>query len=100
MRLSRAGVTIEQARLTHLAYSPEIVQAMLRRQQDEAVIAARRKIVTGALSMVDKALTDLSDKGVVSLDDERKAAMISNLMVVLCGDAQVTPVLNTGTLYQ
>ncbi len=99
-RLSRAGVTIEQARLTHLAYSPEIAQAMLRRQQAEAVIAARRKIVTGAVSMVDMALTDLSDKGVVGFDDERKAAMISNLMVVLCGDAQVTPVLNTGTLYQ
>ena len=100
VRLSRAGVTIEQARLTHLAYSPEIAQAMLRRQQAEAVIAARRKIVTGAVSMVDMALTDLSDKGVISFDDERKAAMISNLMVVLCGDAQVTPVLNTGTLYQ
>ena len=100
VRLGQAGVAVEQARLTHLAYSPEIAQAMLRRQQAEAVIAARRKIVTGAVSMVDMALKDLSEKGVVDFDDERKAAMISNLMVVLCGETQVTPVVNTGTLYQ
>ena len=99
-RLAQAGVTVEQARLTHLAYAPEIAQAMLRRQQAEAVIAARRKIVTGAVSMVDMALRDLSEKGVVEFDEERKAAMISNLMVVLCGETQVTPVVNTGTLYQ
>ena len=99
-RLAQAGVTVEQARLTHLAYAPEIAQAMLRRQQAEAVIAARRKIVTGAVSMVDMALKDLSEKGVVEFDEERKAAMISNLMVVLCGETQVTPVVNTGTLYQ
>jgi regulator of protease activity HflC (stomatin/prohibitin superfamily) len=99
-RLAQAGVTVEQARLTHLAYAPEIAQAMLRRQQAEAVIAAQRKIVIGAVSMVDMALKDLSEKGVVDLDEERKAAMISNLMVVLCGETQVTPVVNTGTLYQ
>lgn len=100
VRLTQAGVTVEQARLTHLAYAPEIAQAMLRRQQAEAVIAARRKIVMGATSMVEMALNDLSDKHVVDFDDERKAAMISNLMVVLCGETQVTPVVNTGTLYQ
>ncbi len=100
VRLAQAGVIVEQARLTHLAYSPEIAQAMLRRQQAEAVIAARRKIVMGATSMVEMALNDLSDKHVVEFDEERKAAMISNLMVVLCGETQVTPVVNTGTLYQ
>lgn len=100
VRLAQAGVAVEQARLTHLAYAPEIAQAMLRRQQAEAVIAARRKIVMGATSMVEMALNDLSDKHVVELDEERKAAMISNLMVVLCGETQVTPVVNTGTLYQ
>jgi L-alanine-DL-glutamate epimerase-like enolase superfamily enzyme len=99
-RLEQAGVTVEQARLTHLAYAPEIAQAMLRRQQAEAVIAARRKIVMGATSMVEMALNDLSEKHVVEFDEERKAAMISNLMVVLCGESQVTPVVNTGTLYQ
>jgi UPF0716 family protein affecting phage T7 exclusion len=98
-RLAQAGVTVEQARLTHLAYAPEIAQAMLRRQQAEAVIAARRKIVMGATSMVEMALKDLSEKHVVEFDEERKAAMISNLMVVLCGESQVTPVVNTGTLY-
>jgi len=98
-RLAQAGVTVEQARLTHLAYSPEIAQAMLRRQQAEAVIAARRKIVTGAVSMVEMALHDLSEKQVVELDEERKAAMVSNLMVVLCGESEVHPVVNTGTLY-
>jgi regulator of protease activity HflC (stomatin/prohibitin superfamily) len=99
-RLAQAGVAVEQARLTHLAYAPEIAQAMLRRQQAEAVIAARRKIVTGAVSMVEMALKDLSEKQVVEFDEERKAAMVSNLMVVLCGESQVTPVVNTGSLYQ
>jgi len=98
-RLEQAGVTVEQARLTHLAYAPEIAQAMLRRQQAEAVIAARRKIVTGAVSMVEMALHDFSVNKVVEFDNERKAAMVSNLMVVLCGESQVTPVVNTGTLY-
>lgn len=98
-RLARAGVEIEEARLTHLAYAPEIAQAMLRRQQAEAVIAARQKIVHGAVSMVDMALKELADKQVVTLDDERKAAMVSNLMVVLCGESEVHPVVNAGTLY-
>ena len=98
-RLAGAGVSVEQARLTHLAYAPEIAQAMLRRQQAEAVIAARRKIVTGAVSMVEMALHDFSENKIVEFDDERKAAMVSNLMVVLCGESQVTPVVNTGTLY-
>jgi regulator of protease activity HflC (stomatin/prohibitin superfamily) len=98
-RLGKAGVTVEEARLTHLAYAPEIAQAMLRRQQAEAVIAARQKIVHGAVSMVDMALKELAEKHVVSLDDERKAAMVSNLMVVLCGESEVHPVVNTGTLY-
>ena len=99
VRLAQAGVAVEQARLTHLAYAPEIAQAMLRRQQAEAVIAARRKIVTGAVSMVEMALQAFSDNGLVSFDEERKAAMVSNLMVVLCGESQVTPVVNTGSLY-
>lgn len=98
-RLAKAGVVVDEARLTHLAYAPEIAQAMLRRQQAEAVIAARTKIVHGAVSMVDMALKDLSEKQIVNLDDERKAAMVSNLMVVLCGEAEVKPVINTGTLY-
>jgi regulator of protease activity HflC (stomatin/prohibitin superfamily) len=98
-RLAKAGVVVDEARLTHLAYAPEIAQAMLRRQQAEAVIAARTKIVHGAVSMVDMALKELSDKQIVNLDDERKAAMVSNLMVVLCGEAEVRPVINTGTLY-
>ena len=98
-RLDKAGVAIEEARLTHLAYAPEIAQAMLRRQQAEAVIAARQKIVHGAVSMVDMALRDLAEKAVVKLDDERKAAMVSNLLVVLCGESEATPVINTGTLY-
>ena len=98
-RLAKAGVVVEEARLTHLAYAPEIAQAMLRRQQAEAVIAARQKIVHGAVSMVDMALRELAEKGVVTLDDERKAAMVSNLMVVLCGESEVHPVVNTGTLY-
>ena len=98
-RLAKAGVTVEEARLTHLAYAPEIAQAMLRRQQAEAVIAARQKIVHGAVSMVDMALKELAEKHVVQLDDERKAAMVSNLMVVLCSESEVHPVVNTGTLY-
>jgi len=98
-RLEKAGVLIEESRLTHLAYAPEIAQAMLRRQQAEAVIAARQKIVHGAVSMVDMALKELAEKHVVQLDDERRAAMVSNLMVVLCGESEVHPVVNTGTLY-
>lgn len=98
-RLARAGVLVEEARLTHLAYAPEIAQAMLRRQQAEAVIDARQKIVHGAVSMVDMALRELAEKGVVELDSERKAAMVSNLMVVLCGESEVHPVVNAGTLY-
>lgn len=98
-RLARAGVVVEEARLTHLAYAPEIAQAMLRRQQAEAIIDARQKIVHGAVSMVDMALRELAEKAVIDLDPERKAAMISNLMVVLCGESEVHPVVNTGTLY-
>ncbi len=98
-RLAKAGVFVEEARLTHLAYAPEIAQAMLRRQQAEAIIAARQKIVHGAVSMVEMALRELSDRKVLNLDDERKASMVSNLMVVLCGEAEVHPVINTGTLY-
>lgn len=98
-RLAPAGVVVEEARLTHLAYAPEVAQAMLRRQQAEAVLAARQKIVQGAVSMVELALNDLSKRGVVELDAERKAAMVSNLMVVLCGDSEAKPVINTGTLY-
>jgi SPFH domain / Band 7 family len=98
-RLSKAGVHVDEARLTHLAYAPEIAQAMLRRQQAEAVIAARQKIVHGAVSMVHMALHDLSELNVVQLDEERKAAMVSNLLVVLCGESEVHPVINTGTLY-
>jgi regulator of protease activity HflC (stomatin/prohibitin superfamily) len=99
-RLTKAGVAVDEARLTHLAYAPEIAQAMLRRQQAEAVIAARQKIVQGAVGMVDQALHLLSERQVVELDEERKAAMVSNLMVVLCGESQVSPIVNTGTLYQ
>jgi regulator of protease activity HflC (stomatin/prohibitin superfamily) len=98
-RLAKAGVHVEEARLTHLAYAPEIAQAMLRRQQAEAVIAARQKIVHGAVSMVEMALNELSAKKVVALDEERKAAMVSNLLVVLCGESEAHPVINTGTLY-
>lgn len=98
-RLAKAGVLVEEARLTHLAYAPEIAQAMLRRQQAEAVIAARQKIVHGAVSMVELALHELSAKKVVHLDEERKAAMVSNLLVVLCGESEAHPVINTGTLY-
>ena len=99
-RVEKAGVVIDECRLTHLAYAPEIAGAMLRRQQAEAVIAARTKLVEGAVTMVEMALTQLSEKQVVELDDERKAAMVSNLMVVLCGERDTQPVVNTGSLYQ
>lgn len=98
-RLANAGVIVEEARLAHLAYAPEIAQAMLRRQQAEAVIAARQKIVHGAVSMVEMALSELAEKQVVKLDDERRAAMVSNLLVVLCSENETQPVINTGTLY-
>jgi regulator of protease activity HflC (stomatin/prohibitin superfamily) len=98
-RLAKAGVEVDESRLTHLAYAPEIAQAMLRRQQAEAIIAARQKIVEGAVGMVDRALYLLSERKLVELDEERKAAMVSNLMVVLCGEQQVNPIINAGTLY-
>ncbi|SRR5581483_1830707 len=98
-RLGKAGVMVDEARLTHLAYAPEIAGVMLRRQQAEAVIAARQKIVTGAVSMVEMALKELAEKQVIQLDEERKAAMVSNLLVVLCSESEVHPVVNTGTLY-
>jgi regulator of protease activity HflC (stomatin/prohibitin superfamily) len=99
-RVAVAGITIDECRLTHLAYAQEIAQAMLRRQQAEAVIAARQKLVMGAVTMVETALQMLSEKDVVHLDDERKAAMVSNLMVVLCSERDTQPVVNAGTLYQ
>jgi regulator of protease activity HflC (stomatin/prohibitin superfamily) len=99
-RLSHAGIVVDEAGLTHLAYAPEIAGAMLRRQQAEAVIAARAKLVMGAVSMVQMALDKLSEGDIVQLDDERRAAMVSNLMVVLCGEREVNPVLNAGSLYQ
>jgi regulator of protease activity HflC (stomatin/prohibitin superfamily) len=99
-RLARAGISIDEARIMHLAYAQEIAQAMLRRQQAEAVIAARAKLVLGAVSMVETALQLLSDKQVVELDDERRAAMVSNLMVVLCSERDTQPVVNAGSLYQ
>jgi regulator of protease activity HflC (stomatin/prohibitin superfamily) len=98
-RLAKAGVVVEEARLTHLAYAPEIAPAMLRRQQADAVIAARAKIVLGAVSMVEMALRQLDEQQIVKLDEERKAAMVSNLLVVLCGTSETSPVINTGTLY-
>jgi regulator of protease activity HflC (stomatin/prohibitin superfamily) len=98
-RVQLAGVRVEEAKLTHLAYAPEIAGAMLRRQQAEAVISARAKIVMGAVSMVEMALKSLSEKNVVELDDERRAAMVSNLMVVLCSERDTQPIVNTGTLY-
>jgi regulator of protease activity HflC (stomatin/prohibitin superfamily) len=98
-RVSRAGISIDEARLAHLAYAPEIAGAMLKRQQAEAVLAARRLIVKGAVGMVEAALTDLGERGVVELDEDRKAAMVSNLLVVLCADREAQPVVNTGTLY-
>jgi hypothetical protein len=99
-RVKRAGVTIEETRLSHLAYAPEIAGAMLRRQQADAVVSARLRIVEGAVGMVESALDHLEKGGKIQLDDERKAAMVSNLMVVLCGDHSAQPVVNTGTLYQ
>jgi SPFH domain / Band 7 family len=98
-RLAVAGITVDECGLTHLAYAPEIAGAMLRRQQAEAVISARKKLVEGAVTMVEMALAQLSERGVVDLDDERKAAMVSNLMVVLCGERDTQPVVNAGSLY-
>ncbi len=98
-RLSQAGVEVLEARISHLAYAPEIANAMLRRQQATAVVAARSRIVEGAVGMVEMALEQLSSKGVVELDEERKAQMVSNLLVVLCSEHQTQPVVNTGTLY-
>jgi regulator of protease activity HflC (stomatin/prohibitin superfamily) len=98
-RLAKAGVIVDEARLTHLAYSAEIAQVMLRSQQAAAVIAARQKIVEGAVGMVDMALKELDQKVNLNLDDERRAAMVSNLMVVLCSESEVHPIVNTGTLY-
>jgi regulator of protease activity HflC (stomatin/prohibitin superfamily) len=98
-RLAKAGVTVEEARLTHLAYAPEIASVMLRRQQAEAIVAARMLIVQGSVGMVQAALAELERQNVVHLDDERRAAMVSNLLVVLCGNSDASPVINTGTLY-
>lgn len=98
-RLSKAGIIIQEARISHLAYASEIAGAMLQRQQATAIVAARTKIVEGAVGMVDLALKKLSEENIVELDDERKAAMVSNLMVVLCGEKAATPILNAGTLY-
>ncbi len=98
-RLARAGVEVIEARISHLAYAPEIAQAMLQRQQANAVVAARTRIVYGAVSMVEMALDELKKNGVVDLDEERRAAMVSNLLVVLCSDRATQPVINTGTLY-
>jgi len=98
-RFEQAGISVEDAKLTHLAYAPEIAQVMLRRQQAEAIIAARSKIVHGAVSMVEMALKGLSERDIVHLDDERRAAMVSNLLVVLCSEGEAQPVINTGTLY-
>jgi regulator of protease activity HflC (stomatin/prohibitin superfamily) len=98
-RFGKAGLLVDDARLTHLAYAPEIAGAMLRRQQAEAVIAARKQIVTGAVTMVEMALKGLTERGVVDLDDERRAAMVSNLLVVLCAETEAQPVINAGTLY-
>jgi len=98
-RFAQAGIVVVDAKLTHLAYAPEIAGTMLRRQQAEAVVAARSKIVQGAVGMVELALKGLAERGLLDLDDERKAAMVSNLLVVLCADRDATPVVNTGTLY-
>lgn len=99
-RLHMAGIKVIEARIGYLAYATEIAQAMLRKQQATAIIAARQKIVEGAVSMVEMALSELSKKNIIELDDDKKAAMVSNLMVVLCSDKDVTPVINTGTLHQ
>lgn len=99
IRMERAGIDILEARISHLSYAPEIASAMLQRQQASALISARKLIVEGAVSMVEMALGKLSEKGIVELDEERKAAMVSNLLVVLCGERNVQPIVNTGTLY-
>ena len=99
-RLSRAGIEVLEARISHLAYAPEVAQAMLRRQQASAVVAARREIVDGAVGMVELALDQLSVKGIIELDEDKKATMVSNLLVVLCSETDTTPVVNTGSLYQ
>ena len=99
-RLSKAGVEVIEARISHLAYAPEIAAAMLQRQQAGAIIAARQRIVEGAVGMVEMALDMLSKKSIITLDEDRKAAMVSNLLVVLCGDRNTQPVINTGTIYQ
>ena len=99
-RLTRAGIEVIEARISHLAYAPEIAGAMLRRQQASAIVAARQKFVEGAVGMVELALDQLAKKHIVALDDERKAAMVSNMLVVLCSDQHTQPVINTGTLYQ
>ena len=98
-RLEKAGIKVIEARISHLAYAPEIAHAMLQRQQATAIVAARKQIVEGAVGMVEMALSRLSEKQIIVLDEERKAAMVSNLLVVLCGDKNVSPVVNTGTLY-
>ncbi len=98
-RLETAGVTVIEARISHLAYSPEIANAMLRRQQASAIIAARKQLVAGAVGMVEMALEELKEGGIVELDEERKASMVSNLLVVLCGEESAQPVVNTGSLY-
>lgn len=100
VRIARAGVLIDEARLSHLAYAPEIAGAMLQRQQAEAIVAARTRIVEGAVGMVEMALDRLEKTGTIQLDEERRAAMVSNLLVVLFGDKAAQPVINTGTLYQ
>jgi SPFH domain / Band 7 family len=99
IRLAAAGIEVIESRLTHLAYAPEIAEAMLRRQQASAIVAARRTIVAGAVGLVDMALEQISENGIVELDEERKAAMVSNLMVVLTGERAPTPIINTGSLY-
>jgi regulator of protease activity HflC (stomatin/prohibitin superfamily) len=99
-RLAKAGVHVVEARISHLAYAPEIAAAMLQRQQAGAIIAARTRIVEGAVGMVEMALAQLSSKSIVQLDEERKAAMVSNLLVVLCGERSTQPIINTGTIYQ
>ena len=98
-RVEVAGIEVEEVRITHLSYAPEIAAAMLQRQQAEAIIAARKKIVEGAVGMVEMALNSLSEKEVVELDDERKAAMVSNLLVVLCGNKDAQPIVNSGSIY-
>ena len=98
-RLGAAGIEVLEARITHLAYAPEIAEAMLRRQQASAILAARRIIVAGAVGLVEMALREIGEQGIVDLDEERKAAMVSNLMVVLAGDRGASPVINAGSLY-